>query len=251
MTFYSFYYSHSTISGGIDNRAEIKCLDDLGYSSGRVNWHAEYWMGFVFKPINWDSSLSDGTDPYPTGASRWQSVIQFHAVPREIGSTGLADWNILASANFLHIYGISPGWFQSDINDKIIYCASKPIDGTDGTSLPYSSTPPGSHAANIPDWYVACSDVDNTWMRFVLNFIISPDADGKVKLWYNGSPVVDYSGPNLYYNDTGGQPAMQYAILQTGGYKTPSSTNFISARYDRFTIYGSDGSYALVDPDRA
>jgi hypothetical protein len=250
-TYYMYCAQDYKVGGELYNRAEVKCLDNLGWGQGRYNYYEEYWIGFMFKPINMYT-------PTNTGDVGWCGIIQSHS-----WRSNTTDHN---SVNLFHMKANSGSWDYSNVGYPNIYIDVWDILDDDmyyrldnesvlAPKSAYWTSPRESFEVRTPKWNIPLSTYDNTWIAIVMNFIASPGPhatinpgvpDGKFRMWVDGTLEVDFTGPNVYYYTQEGNPASDYGIIQTGIYKNGS--DLMACGYDNIKIYGADGSYALADP---
>lgn len=225
---YALHMKHQKKGNGISNRCEIGCETYISKKTprgGYIRWHEEVWIGFSVYLKDWDKNL--GT---------WNGIMQVHSIP------GNRDWSVLASANAWHIKGNDGFFSYSSVGQPNIFIDTRPIKD------PYMKYAPDAERIKKPIWWMPIEEASNKWVDFVGNFVISPDDDGKMKWWVNGKLVIDFKGPNIYFNDTEGNPAVKEVILQTGSYKSPQSTNMIEMYLDEIRLGNKDASYEDVAP---
>ena len=225
---YSLHLSHQNKDDGITNRCEIGCETYISKDTpkgGYIRWHEEVWIGFSVYLKDWNTQL--GT---------WNGIMQVHSIP------GGRDWSVGASANAWHIKGNDGFFSYSQVRRPNLYIDTRLIPD------PYTKTPPSAEKIGIPIWWIPIEEANNRWIDFVGNFVISPDQDGKMKWWVNGELVIDFTGPNIYFYDTKGNPAVQEVILQTGSYKSPLNTNLVEIYFDEIRIGNQNANYEVVAP---
>ena len=182
---------------------------------GEFIWGREYWIGIRYYLENWL------TDP-----AEWNVLLGAHAVPQ---------WNIWGEG------GESGFGIWTDHTGKL-YIYSQVIED------PMNEIPGIGGITNPPAFTTAL--LENQILDFVVNVKLSCyEADNPfIKWWYQGTQVVDLSGPNVHYHDADGNVREQYNTLQVGSYKDPAETQLRRLFVDRIKIAGDQAIYADVVP---
>ncbi len=177
-----------------------------GSKPGMFDWHVEYWVGISYYLDNPSATMDNW-------AGVNDLIFQLHGIVND------GDWSKCGTSGpngiTIGVYPTSHGWtpyhalaiFVDNLNSEQY-----------GTRNPYSTPPSASAAYYYPDWYSPIGNYENRWMDIVMNFVLSPDNDGFVKIWIDGTQVVDDTGPNMFYYDRCGNPAEPAGQLQMGSY---------------------------------
>ena len=175
----------------------------------------EYWIGFsVFFPSNWEADVLDNQE----------LVLQFHGIP----DLSLGE-------------PYRPPPLALDIRgDKLRW-----VSRWDPKPLSIGSTPYPDGGREI----VWEEDITKgKWIDFVMNIRWSYESDGFLKIWKDGTPVVDRVGPNAY-NDKGGTNGPLFGIYKWLWQKEEPSRIFQRIVYhDEVRVGDSSSSYDEVAP---
>jgi hypothetical protein len=237
---YMLRTENTDVAGSNWNRCEVVPNTMFGgtpSSGGYFPWFTEFWMGMSLYLPNFDTyfGYSDVS---------WNTQLQFHSIP------GDWAWNICSAAPNVFSVVTMDGYFDySEVGEPYLGIHAKQI------ANPYSVAPSGGAAAGhaIPPWWIPIAQGSDVWVDFVFNFIISPDAGGKLDVWVqvNGGGYVKeiaLTGANVYYYDRCGHPAVQESLMQMGIYKSPLISRLTTHYYDEIRFGNASSNFASVEP---
>jgi hypothetical protein len=218
------------------NRCEVVTRAQLGGSpekgGGYTAWHDEHWWGMAVYLPDWAQKIYYNPS---INEAAWTTVLQIHGIPNNW------QWNVcLSGPNALSLVAEDGFFSYSNVGEPHLAMHSLII------ANPYT-TPPASVPHTDPSWWIPIGLAENRWLKFVMNFIVSPDSDGKVKLWvaYGKNAryalMVDERGPNTYYYDRSCGPAVQENLMQLGIYKSRINIQLVDQYYDEIR-YGEIGN---------
>jgi hypothetical protein len=218
------------------NRCEILTKEKLdtwpssGTRKGYMDWNQEYWLGFSVY-------LEDGASTLEW----WNSIMQNHSVP------GNWNWGVCdAGYNNWSMSYDDGSWLDNGIGYPSVNIYSRPIVSPDSVDQI-----PGIGSMVPVLWNQRLSELENTWIDVVLNFVTSDGSDGKMVAWINGVKQIEHYGPNHHTNDSCGVPRERCQSWSIGSYRRNQTSIRVTQYYDNIRLTDETGSYEKVDPSLA